>query len=169
MGTRRKVFVSYHHGGDIGYYNKFVNIFSSTYQIVHDNSVRQPIQSVDADYVIRRIRERFLTGASVTIVLCGNNTGGRRYVDWEILASLNQQMGLIGLNLPTNRANPNGKYDVPGRLNDNIKSGYALFRNWYTITNTPQNLSPLIETALQKSKGLIVNNQPKRLRSASLR
>src|SRR4051812_45355630 len=113
MDVRRKVFLSYHHGGDRPYYQWFADKFANELQLVHDNSVERTIGSKDPDYVIRRIRENYLTGASVTIVLCGRNTWGRRYVDWEILASINQQMGIIGLNLPTNEQLDNGTYRTP--------------------------------------------------------
>lgn len=166
---RRKVFVSYHHTADASWYDRFVDVFSETYQIVRDNSVDRAIGSEDADYVIRRIRDNYLTGSSATIVLCGKNTWGRKYVDWEILSSLNQRMGLIGLILPSNVVGTDGKHVVPERLMDNIKQGYARWRVWSTVRSDPRKLSLLIEEALTKDKGLIDNSCPKRLRNASLR
>src|SRR5438874_1865601 len=81
---RRKVFVSYHHAADSDAYAAFARVFSEGLELVQDNSVERRIGSDDADYVIRRIRENYLTGSSVTIVLCGRNTYGRKFVDWEI-------------------------------------------------------------------------------------
>lgn len=168
MAVRRKVFVSYHHDADRAYYDAFVRLFSGTYNVVHDNSVDRPIGSEDADYVIRRIRENYLTGSTATIVLCGQYTWGRKYVDWEILASLNQRMGLLGLNLPTNLLNSNGKYSVPARLHDNIESGYAIWRSWNTVVRKPSSFSALVEAAIANDKGLIDNSRPKRLRNATI-
>ncbi len=167
MAIRRKVFVSYHHDSGGEYYERFSRIFDNYHQVVTDNSVERLIDSDDSDYVMRRIRENYLTGSSVTIVLCGAQTWGRKYVDWEILASLNQQMGLIGLNLPTNPLNINGKYGVPDRLHDNIQSGYASWLQWGDIVANPQRLLNEIESSLKKGKGLINNSRPKRLRNAS--
>ena len=72
--TKRKVFVSYHHGGDAAYYAAFSQQFSETYDVVHDNSVDRLIDSDDVDYVLRKIREDYMIGTSCTIVLCGAQT-----------------------------------------------------------------------------------------------
>ena len=48
------------------------------------------IESTDTDYVMRRIRELYLQDSTVTIVLIGKCTWARRFVDWEIQASLRQ-------------------------------------------------------------------------------
>lgn len=168
VAPRRKVFISYHHAGDASYYDAFVRVFGQGYELIRDHSVDREIDSLDADYVIRRIRERYLTGASATIVLCGRNTWGRRYVDWEILASLNQEMGLVGLNLPTNLPTLNGTYSVPGRLHDNVQTGYAVFLQWNSVISDPTKLAQGIESALAKPKRLIDNSRSKRLRSESL-
>lgn len=164
---RRRVFVSYHHGGDRNYYDTFCKFYEVKHEIVHDNSPQRAIESDDPDYVIRRLREGFLTGASTTIVLCGRNTPGRKYVDWEILASLNQDMGLIGIYLPTARRNDD-KVIVPDRLHDNVASGYALFRAWDTLQNDADALSAWIEESLTRDKALIKNGRDKRLASAPL-
>lgn len=46
------------------------------------------IDSTDPDYVMRRIRELYIRDSTVTLVMLGKCTWGRRYVDWEIQASL---------------------------------------------------------------------------------
>lgn len=99
--VRRKVFVSYHHGGDQAYYNAFSKTFHSTYDVITDNSLEREVDSDDVDYVMRRIREDYITGSSCTIVLVGKETYARKYVDWEIKATLDKQHGLIGVQLPT--------------------------------------------------------------------
>jgi hypothetical protein len=68
LGIKRKVFVSYHHGGDRAYYDAFINAFSNTYDVIQDNSVERAVDRTNADYVIRRIRENYITGSSCTIV-----------------------------------------------------------------------------------------------------
>src|SRR2546423_15153149 len=78
--VRRKVFVSYHHDADGAYYDAFARLFSRGLEVVRDNSIERRIGSDDPDYVMRRIRENYLTGSSVTIVLCGWNTFGRKHV-----------------------------------------------------------------------------------------
>ena len=167
--TQRRIFVSYHHGSDRAYYDEFARIFSGTYEILHDRSVDRPIGSEDPECVIRRIRENYLTGSSVTVVLCGSNTWGRKYVDWEILASLNQGMGLIGVNLPTNLQESDGSSLVPDRFYDNWRSGYALWQQWQEVVSDPLSFRQNIEIALKSSKSLIGNSRAKRLRNEPLR
>ena len=51
--TRRRIFVSYHHGGDREYYEAFSRLAADAYDAVEDNSVERLIDSDDAEYVIR--------------------------------------------------------------------------------------------------------------------
>jgi hypothetical protein len=157
LGIKRKVFISYHHDGDRAYYDAFINAFSNTYDVVQDNSVDRSIDSSNTDYVIRNIRENYITGSSCTIVLCGAQTPYRKFVDWEIKATLDKQHGLIGVNLPTNPMNSNSKFIVPYRLHDNIESGFAIWTNWASLTQNIQSLQGSIEQANSRSASLINN------------
>jgi hypothetical protein len=152
------VFVSYHHGGDQGYYNRFARVFADTYRIIRDNSLRKEISSDDAEYIMRRIREFDLTGTSCTIVLCGRETPLRKFVDWEIKATLDKQHGLLGINIPTN-----SNKVVPYRFFDNYKSRYAVWLTWEQLfPNQRPNVAALraaIEDANAKSKELIDNTR----------
>jgi hypothetical protein len=163
--TKRSVFVSYHHAGDQQYYDTFSTTFSDVYNVIYDNSLERRIDSDDVNYVIRRIRENHITGTSCTIVLVGRDTWGRKYVDWEIDATLEKQHGLIGVQLPTLPANQNGTVTVPARLSDNINSGYALWVSWAEV-QTANSLSSLIETANSKSKTSIRNDRQRRYQNA---
>ena len=157
---KRKIFVSYHHGGDKQYYDSFMRTFSDTYDIIFDNSVEREVDSDDVNYVIQRIRDNYIRGSSCTIVLCGAQTPWRKYVDWEIKATLDMEHGLIGLNLPTNRVSINGKYTVPARLHDNITSDYAVWTPWSDAVQNGNSLKRIIEDAIARNKALIVNNRP---------
>ena len=157
--VRRKIFVSYHHRGDQGYYDTLTRTFSDTYETIFDNSLERFIDSDNTDYVVRRIRENYISGSSCTIVLCGAETPWRKYVDWEIKATLDAEHGLIGVNLPTNLQNANRNYTVSDRLYDNIQSGYAVWTNWNHITANINNLSAIIEQAISQPSRLIVNNR----------
>lgn len=163
--TKRTVFVSYHHGGDRAYYGAFAQLVADHYEVIQDNSVEREIDSDDSEYVIRRIREDFITGSSCTVVLCGTETPQRKYVDWEIKATLDKEHGLIGINLPTNPQLTNGNVAVPNRLFDNIQSGYAIWTNWQAVTQNPALLTSLIEQANGKSKTLIRNQRELRTRN----
>lgn len=155
--VRRDVFVSYHHGGDQAYYDSLSELMHDRLQLVTDNSLERRIDSADHDYIMRRIREHHLHGSSCTIVLCGVDIWRRKYVDWEIQASLGQQMGLVGVWLPTLPLSSNNGTDKPARLQDNIDSGYAVWTSWGAISANPPALTDAIERANDASSRLINN------------
>jgi hypothetical protein len=98
--VRPRIFLSYQHSSDQYYYNLFSQAFHDAYETVYDKSLRDEIGSDDNEYIIQRIRDEFITGTSCTIVLVGLTSYQRKYLDWEIKASLDKQHGLIGLQLP---------------------------------------------------------------------
>lgn len=164
-GARRKVFVSYHHANDQAWYDAFSTAFHDRLQLLTDNSLERRIDSQDVNYIMRRIREHHLHGSSCTIVLCGTDTWRRKYVDWEILASLNQGMGLVGVWLPTLPSGSNGGTDKPARLQDNIDTGYAVWTQWRAITGDYRVLLDAIETAIGRSITLINNSRVRMTRN----
>ncbi|TGN95628.1 TIR domain-containing protein [Burkholderia sp. USMB20] len=165
--VKHKVFLSYHHRRDQRYYDAFSQAFHDTYDVIYDNSLEREVDSDDVDYVMRRIRENYITGSSCTIVLVGAETWGRKYVDWEIKATLDKEHGLIGVRLPTAARDPkDNKVIVPGRLHDNIQSGFAVWRSWEDITASPGQLERLVADAKSRSCKLIVNTRDRRLRNA---
>ncbi len=164
MSTKRSIFISYHHDYDEQYYDYLSRTFSETYGIIRDNSLDRAVDSDDPDYVMQRIREKYIGGTSCTLVLCGQDTSWRKYVDWEIKATLDKEHGLIGVNLPTSRRNQLGHTLVPGRLHDNIESGYSLWVTWANLIVSPAALKSYIEGAIARPKSLINNARPMRRR-----
>jgi hypothetical protein len=112
---------------------------------------------------MQTIRDNNITGTSCTIVLCGEFTYGRKYVDWEIKGTLDKEHGLIGVRLPNAPANTiTGAVTVPGRLHDNVQSVYALWITWQQLMSGPDNLRTYIEDALnteRRPKRLIANGR----------
>lgn len=109
------------------------------------------IDSNDADYIKRRIREKYLGNTSVTIVMIGKCTWARKFVDWEIASSLRDnptagRSGLLGITLHS-AANYSSKKS-PDRLNDNLMDnalpGYA---RWKKYPTSADDLAPWIEDA----------------------
>jgi len=106
--ARRKCFISYHHA-DQEAVNQFVRAFDHTHDcfIARGLGEEMPgdvINSTNTDYVMAKIRERFLADSTVTIVMIGQCTWARRYVDWEIQSSLRRgehstPNGLLGIRL----------------------------------------------------------------------
>lgn len=162
---RRSIFISYYHDQDQAYYDVFSQNFSGTYGIVRDNSLDRFIDSDDPEYVMQRIRDNHITGTSCTIVLCGPQTRWRKYVDWEIKATLDREHGLIGIKLPNNPIIGGGIHK-PDRLQDNTDSGYALWMTWEQLQNGgPQFLKSCVEAAITRPKNLIDNTRQMRSRN----
>jgi hypothetical protein len=164
--VKHRIFVSYHHGGDQAYYDAFSNAFHYNYESIYDNSLDRTIDSENSDYVIQRIRDNYITGTSCTLVLVGNKTWGRKYVDWEIKATLDRNHGLIGVRLPSAPLTNEGKVTVPDRLHHNIVSGYALWVSWSDITASTAALDGYISAAKNRPAGLIDNTAERRLKNA---
>jgi hypothetical protein len=160
---RRKVFVSYHHGGDQAYYDSFAKTFSDTYDVFEDKSLERAYDSDNDDYVRFQIRQNDISGSSCTIVLCGVRTHERKYVDWEIKATLDKSHGLIGVWLPTLALAPNGGTEKPARLQDNIDSGYAKWVRWGELS--VDGWKAAIESAIASPARLIANSRAMRQRN----
>jgi hypothetical protein len=173
---RRKVFISYHHA-DQDAANAFVDHFDD----VSDVFIRRGlgigmapdiVNSRNPEYVMTQIRRRYLQDTSVTIVLIGRCTWARRYVDWEIQASLRRPAlglpnGLLGIKLPSYRG---GLY--PDRLNRNLKAPGETREVYARVINYPQigqQLVAWIEDAFRartQRAGSIVNPRERQERNS---
>ena len=115
---RHNVFVSYHHQQDQRYKNQFVEMMTG--KLVDKSVSLGDIidQNLPTEAVLQQIREDHIAQVSVTVVLVGRCTWKRKYVDWEIGASLrhtrtNPRCGLIGILLPDHPDFGRDKYIVP--------------------------------------------------------
>ena len=166
--VRHKVFISYHHD-DQNEVEDFVDTFDKERQVFTTRALGVEmeddiINSDNPDYVMKRIRELYLRDSTVTIVLIGKCTWARRYVDWEIQASLRHGQtvtpnGLLGIVLPSAGKKP---ITAPDRLMKNLlgehsDEGYA---RWYWYPTHEDQLSAWIQDAFNartERAGLIVN------------
>lgn len=123
----RRCFISYHHD-DEREVQTFLDTYSNAEVFTHRalglDMANDIVDSHDTEYVMRRIRELYMQNTSVTIVMVGQNTWKRRYVDWEIAASLRNGFGnpanaLLGIKLPSYAY---GIQRYPDRLNDNLNA-----------------------------------------------
>ena len=148
-GVKRKVFISYYHG-DQGDVDKFVRDFGDVFipKTVGVKDGDFDFDSNSAEYIMRKIREQKLSDSTVTIVLVGSCTHSRRYVDWEVKASLQQGQtlpnGLIAINLPYMGTRGN----LPQRVSDNVirdssnnDIGYARYYP-YPLDHHPRRQAP---------------------------
>jgi hypothetical protein len=86
------------------------------------------IESNDADYIMSRIRTKFLTGSTVTLVMVGACTWSRKFIDWEIQSSLRRSQDGLPNGLLAVLLDPNAtKGRLPDRVRLNVNSGYAGF------------------------------------------
>jgi len=83
----------------------------------------------------------------VVLVLCGPNTWKRKHVDWEISAGLSKKVGgysgLVAVHLPTHPDYQEEKYksdNLPPRLVDNLKTGFATIQDWTTDEGKVKNM-----------------------------
>ena len=124
---RRKVFVSFH-DADSKWRRKFTKLMEGR---IADYSVKGGDISVKGrpiEDILREIREKHIANATVTVVLIGPCTWRRRFVDWEIHASIrctnaNPRTGLVGIVLPCHPEYGKASKDehlLPPRLADNL-------------------------------------------------
>lgn len=153
--SKHKVFISHYHVDD-DEVKKFIDYFAEekdvfTPKIVGDD-YDTTIDSEDSNYIMRKIREDYLTDSTVTIVLIGKDTWKRKYVDWEIASTLrndpnNKRSGLIGIFLPGRNKN---NTTIPERLQDNIDIGYANLYEYPTYAYSE--LAEWIDNAFEKKE-----------------
>lgn len=165
--TRHKCFVSYH-VDDLAEVETFLNDFGSEFiprsvgVTVEDDFV----DSTDEDYIKRRIRELYLSDSTVTILLLGGCTWGRKFVDWEISSSLrndtsNKRSGLLAYPLPSR----NNRATLPVRVADNWRKDdqAGSYARYLSYPASAMVLRSNIESAFgdRTTKGdLVVNGRP---------
>lgn len=166
-GIRRKVFIS-HFKGDHDEVQAFLDFFGEKEKVfipkvLGANDNYDFIDSTNTDYVMSQIRKKYLEDSTVTIVLIGNCTHSRRYVDWEIKSSLTQGSetpnGLIGIILPS----LGDTAILPPRLKDNwTKDHINCYARYYVYPKNADTLGSWIEDAFNartSRANLITNTQ----------
>jgi hypothetical protein len=114
-----KVFISYHHANDQWAKNQLQD-----WARFHDLFVDMSVDTTDindtlpTESIRRIIRDDYLRDSSVTIVLVGTETKGRKHVDWEIYSSMyegavNKKSGILVIQLPsTNPTYWNASHEI---------------------------------------------------------
>jgi hypothetical protein len=102
-----KVFISYHHANDQWAKNQLQQ-WAEQYGLFIDVSVDTDDvnDTLPTESIRRIIRDDYLQDSSVTIVLVGTETKGRKHVDWEIYSSMydgavNEKSGILVVQLPS--------------------------------------------------------------------
>jgi hypothetical protein len=157
----RNCFISYHHDLDQDYLNELRAYRADG---IFDYSLKEDISHFTNDTIYQYVRKKMYR-CSVTIVLIGEQTGHRKWIDWELWASLRRYThpydssknfipnGLVGIYLPVR------KYSIPDRLQDNIDSGYAVTISWRSIGSGLENAVEQAYFNRQYKSSLIDNSR----------
>ncbi len=104
-----KVFISYHHAYDEEYKKDLISL-NERCEVFLDYSV--DTGDIDSDLppqtIRRKIRDEYLRDSSVTVLLVGIGTAGRKHIDWELFSSMidgqvNKKSGIVVVLLPSTR------------------------------------------------------------------
>lgn len=171
-----KCFISYHRKDYIEV-NSFIDSFSSKSVFITSGvglNGDELINSNDAQYIMRRIREEHLKNTSITIVMIGKCTWARRFIDWEIASTLrndpiNKRSGLLAINLPSMG---NAGIQLPRRLADNTdyQQNGSKYAKYYVYPQSENQLIQWIDDAynarttrshlIVNTRELMANNKP---------
>lgn len=162
----RNVFISFHQGDEFEvtvfreryaqYFNEIRTLGIST----EGDEYAEKIGSGDSAYVMRKIREDYIAGTTCTIVLLGKCTWARRYVDWEIAATMRNNKadprgGLIGFQLGS--IAEQGQLTVPPRLDLNVASKNGIQVGYARVYGTPESdgtIATWVEDAVTRSEDM---------------
>lgn len=154
---KHKVFVSYYHKENQNEANHLRDCYGKNDTLI-DRSLKEAYENMSDNEIMAAIRTEHLKDSTVTIVLIGSKTAKRKWVGWEIYASLRPygnrtRNGLLAIYLPT-------AGDIPPRLKDNIETGYVVEMKWENIS---WQLESKIEEAYNKRfHSELVKNDRKR-------
>ncbi|WP_326903110.1 TIR domain-containing protein (plasmid) [Kosakonia cowanii] len=132
---KHEVFISYHHAND-QYYKNTLETMNKEHQIFVNRSVS--LGDIDEDEEPQKIREiirdEYLRGTSVLILLVGTETKNRKHVDWEIYSSMrdssiNKKSGILVVNLPST----NTTYIRSTHGSDEKSEAHPNVSNWVSI------------------------------------
>ena len=137
MASMHKVFLSYHDANDAGYKQRLLEL-NEEHRIFVDGSVDTgDIDDTDLpdDRIREIIRDDYLADTTVTIVLVGTGTKGRKHVDWEIYSSMrdgavNKKSGVFAILLPSAAST----FFTAAHGEDEKKKVYPDYTEWTTIT-----------------------------------
>lgn len=154
--AKHRCFVS-HHKANAAQVEKFIDDFSDVFtaEAIGVSDADDFIDSDDTNYVMQRIRDLYLSNSTVTIVLIGQCTWARRYVDWEVGSTLrnspnDKRSGLIAINLPY--MGNGGR--LPDRVSANVtqdaNENPTRYARWYVYPKSKAQLRGWIEAAFNR-------------------
>lgn len=147
---RHKVFISYH-AVDAVEVLEFIEGNTDVFiprAIGMEEDGSDIIDSTNVAYIRQTIKSKFLRDSTVTLVVIGECTWARKFVDWEIYTSLRSDPtpnGLLAVQLPSVAGS---SPSIPARLSANLapngETGYA---NYYVPPTSQSSLRSWIQEA----------------------
>lgn len=121
------VFISYHHDAEDERYKRLLVAWSANdnghFNIkFQDESIGVSINSIDAAYIKRKIREK-IENSDKFICLVGENTAKSDWVDWEIRTAKSLMKRIVAVKISRS-------YDSPAAL-------YSIGAHWANSFNYP--------------------------------
>jgi len=161
---RRKCFISYYKGDEAAVI-KFVEDFGEVFipKVIGTGVGDDLIDSENSEYIISKIRTDYISDSTVTICMIGECTHGRRFVDWELKASLkrglNYPNGLLGILLPDLKS-----AKLPERFEDNFnrdndEKSYAFYRYYPKAKEELRQNIEKVFSARTAKEALIINSR----------
>lgn len=102
-----KVFISYHHANDQDYKKELIRLNEKSNVFIDGSVDTGEIDTTLPNQTIRqKIRDDYLKDSTVTILLVGTETSGRKHIDWELYSSMvngqiNKKSGIVVIQLPS--------------------------------------------------------------------
>ncbi len=158
--NKKRIYVSYDQHRDAAAYDGFVRLFASLCEIIRDNSLDRELDTSDAEGHIRNLSEEVLRETICTVVLCGAHTHEDKFVDWEVKASLDLGLGVLGVILPDNPEDGAGQPTLPPRLQKNFDGGFAVICRWQELAQSKVDLTQMIVFAADRPRSLMDNSLP---------
>jgi hypothetical protein len=140
----RRIFFSFHYQRDVWRVNQIrsiPNVTGCAAAGFQDASIWEDAKR-KGDAAIKKLIDDGLNNTSVTVVCLGNQTAGRKYINYEIDQSLARGNGIVGIQVH-HLKNQKGETDTPGSIPSKIEAnGFKSYK--YTDT---ENLAKHIEEA----------------------
>ena len=125
----RRVFFSFHSQRDVWRANCIRNchIVQGTAAAGFQDASLWEKAKKEGDAAVKRLIDAALVGTTVTVVLIGSQTAGRKYINYEIDKSMERGNGIIGIHIHGIK-DQTGKTDVKGDVPVKLtKGGYRVY------------------------------------------
>ena len=126
----RRVFFSFHYQRDVWRVNQIrsiPNVTGCAAAGFQDASLWEEARR-KGDAAIQKLIDDGLENTSVTVVFIGNQTAGRKYINYEIEQSIKRGNGLVGIQIHELK-DKDGNTDTPGATPSKLETaGYKVYK-----------------------------------------